>query len=38
MESWNEGVFVSPVTLAALGARGIALDIDLYGPSDADDE
>jgi hypothetical protein len=38
MESWNEGVFVSPVTLAALGARGIALDIDLYGPSDADDD
>ena len=26
----NEGVTISPDTMSALGARGIALDIDLY--------
>lgn len=31
MEHGNEGVSIEPDTLAALGARGIRLDIDLYG-------
>lgn len=31
MEDGNEGVSIEPDTLAALGTRGIRLDIDLYG-------
>jgi len=34
MEAWNEGASLAPCTLEALAVRGIALDIDLYGPSD----
>jgi Domain of unknown function (DUF4279) len=32
MREGNEGVEISPVTLKALGERGILLGIDLYGP------
>jgi len=38
MEAWNEGTSLAPRTLEALAVRGIALDIDLYGPSDDDPE
>lgn len=31
MEYGNEGVSIEPETMSALGARGILLDIDLYG-------
>lgn len=31
MEYGNEGVSIKPETMAALGTRGILLDIDLYG-------
>lgn len=31
MEYGNEGVSIEPATMAALGTRGIRLDIDLYG-------
>lgn len=35
MKYGNEGVSITPETMAALGARGILLDIDLYaGDSD----
>ncbi len=35
MEYGNEGVSINPETMAALGTRGILLDIDLYsGDSD----
>lgn len=30
LQSGNEGVALSPTTLAALGERGIALDLDIY--------
>lgn len=32
MQEGNEGVEISPLTLKALGERGIMLGIDLYGP------
>jgi hypothetical protein len=31
MDRVNEGVCVEPETMSALGARGILLDVDLYG-------
>lgn len=31
MERGNEGMSIEPETMAALGTRGISLDIDLYG-------
>ena len=37
MEDRNEGVFIEPATRAALGARGIALDVDL-NRGDSDDD
>lgn len=33
MEGTNEGVSISPLTLQALGERGIKLDLDIYAPS-----
>ena len=33
MDETNEGVRISPKTLAALGARGIALEVDIYDGS-----
>ncbi len=33
MDASNEGVSISPATLAALGARGIELGIDIYAPT-----
>ncbi|MGX9294945.1 DUF4279 domain-containing protein [Tsukamurella sp. MT6.1] len=30
LQGGNEGVTLSPTTLASLGARGIALDLDIY--------
>lgn len=38
MEAWNEGASLAPHTLEALGVRGIALDIDLYGPTGDEDD
>jgi hypothetical protein len=32
MGSSNEGVEISPATMVALGSRGIALSVDIYGP------
>ena len=32
MESGNDGVTLSPTSLAALGQRGIELQLDIYGP------
>lgn len=37
MGSNNEGVAISPTTMVALGSRGIALSIDIYGASSKDD-
>lgn len=34
MESSNDGLPLSPMTLLALGERGIKLDLDIYGTSD----
>jgi hypothetical protein len=31
MDRVNEGVSIEPETMSALGARGILLDVDLYG-------
>ncbi|WP_425309098.1 hypothetical protein AADG42_10165 [Ammonicoccus fulvus] len=36
MQNWNEGVSISAVTLSALGARRIALDIDICDGSDTE--
>lgn len=33
----HEGLVLSPVTLAALGERGIELDLDLYSATADDD-
>ena len=38
MEDWNEGLSISPRTMAALAERGIELDIGLYAPSLAGDD
>ncbi|KQW63550.1 hypothetical protein ASC92_23565 [Variovorax sp. Root411] len=32
MSGSNEGVEISPVTMIALGARGIVLSVDIYSP------
>lgn len=32
MSASNEGVGISPTTMVALGSRGIALSLDIYGP------
>lgn len=37
MSGGNEGLTISPQSLAALGARGIELALDIYGPDDAED-
>jgi len=34
LESLNEGVSISPSSLAALGERGIELALDIYGSDD----
>lgn len=34
MGKYNEGLSLSPVTLAAIGLRGIELDLDIYGPDE----
>lgn len=34
MEATNEGLRLKPETLAAVSARGLYLDLDLYGPLD----
>lgn len=31
LAEWNEGVVLEPATLAALGERGLRLDLDIYG-------
>jgi hypothetical protein len=36
MKHGNEGVSIEPETMSALGARGILLDIDLYGDLDGE--
>jgi hypothetical protein len=36
MERSNEGMALSPSTLAALGGRGIELSLDVYGPVEED--
>ena len=39
LASWNDGMSLRPETLAALGARGLILDLDIYTPelsADAD--
>lgn len=33
MNESNEGLEISPETLSALGARGVELGVDLYGPA-----
>lgn len=33
MKEWNEGLSLSAATMAALGARGIEADFDIYGPT-----
>lgn len=38
MKDSNEGLSISAESLKALGARGIALSLDIYGPDDVDDE
>jgi hypothetical protein len=38
MADENEGISVSPETLAALGARGLTLDLDIYYYGSAEDE
>jgi len=38
MDKGNEGMSLSPKSLAALGARGIELGLDVYGPSCEPDE
>ena len=38
MAWWNEGVSLSPYTLAALGSRGIELSLDLYSAPDDEDD
>jgi hypothetical protein len=34
MGVWNEGLSISPQTLAAIGLRGIELGLDIYGPDE----
>ena len=34
MSEGNEGVDLDPKTLSMLGARGLRLDLDIYGPAD----
>jgi hypothetical protein len=38
MQSWNDGLSISAESMLALGARGIELDLDIYGPVDDDDD
>jgi hypothetical protein len=33
MEHSNEGIGLSPQTLAAIGVRGIRISVDLYAPT-----
>ena len=37
MEASNEGLSISPATLNSLGARGIELALDIYGPDEAEE-
>lgn len=34
MDNLNEGITIAPQTLLALGERGVAWSIDIYGPGD----
>lgn len=34
MEDINEGISISPSTLASMGERGLVLDLDIYGKGD----
>jgi len=38
MDGGNEGLRLSPQTLAGLSSRGIPLELDIYGRSDPEDE
>ncbi len=38
MKEWNEGLSLSPMTLMALGSRGIEADFDIYGPIEKEEE
>jgi hypothetical protein len=38
MATYNDGVRLEPGTVAALGERGLAIDLDIYGPDDHDPE
>ena len=37
LDTWNEGVSISPESLSALGSRGILIDIDIYSHSEKDE-
>jgi hypothetical protein len=36
LNEFNEGISLSPETLAAVGSRGLSLDMDIYGTEDED--
>jgi hypothetical protein len=38
LRGMNEGLVLSPELLAVLGARGIELSLDIYGPGDEDED
>lgn len=38
MESWNEGLSLSPESMRTLGARGVEIGLDIYAPTESGED